>query len=146
MALVPAPNSSPVIFNFVNNLQRQINPANPAIEYAPKGQGTKRRRERELAKFKANKAADAQRKKNAARKAKQSDVVFMDDGEVLVLGQRVGIVKQMGDKAVLFDNAADEISSRARVRDLKKAAAELYVAPAKEPSRQVRRRLERKDW
>lgn len=99
------------------------------------GHGTRLRLIREAAKKKANIKADKARAKRIARKASLDDVVFdqkTPDGvtpvyHVTVLGQRVGTVKLLGDKAVLFNNAADEISSRARLRDLKKASAGLYV-------------------
>lgn len=149
MALVASPYATPVVAHFVNALQRHI--STPAITYPPTGQGTKRRRERELAKLKANKAAEAERKKRLSRKASTSDVTYVElaggDIAVEVFGQRVGTIKQLGDKAVLFDNAAVEVGERSRARDLKKAAAALYVGqPQAKQSRQVRRRLERKGW
>lgn len=149
MSLVAAIGATAPVFHLVNAIQKQINPANPAITYAPSGQGTERRRKRELAKAKANKLADAERKKRMAKKASVVDVelVEMADGNhyVSVFGTRVGTIKKLGDKHVLFNNAADEVGERARARDLKKAAAALYVGkPEVKMSRQVRRCLQRK--
>lgn len=153
MTLVAAQYATPAVFMLVNDIQRQIN---PAIDYGPSGQGTERRRQRELAKLRANKKADAERKKRMARKAKTTDVEIIElpreEGQqemhaVYALGQRIGTVKKLGEKFVLFNTAAEEISERARARDLKKAAAALYVGdPEVKQSRQVRRRLERKGW
>lgn len=113
------------------------------------GQGSERRHQRELDKAKANRLADAERKKRMSRKATVSDVELIGETHnttaVFALGQRIGTIKERGDKFVLFDNAAVEVSERARIRDLKKAAAALYGgSPEPKVSRQVRRRLERK--
>lgn len=154
MTLVIHPGATPAVQRCVLAIQTMI--SRPAIDYPPTGQGSARRRIRELAKMKANKAADAARAKAATKTAKAGDVVFDElpyaEGmapiwSVEVFGQRVGTVKQLGDKFVLFSMAADEISSRARLRDVKGAAAKLYKgSPEPKQSRQVRRRLERKGW
>lgn len=134
MTLVVHPGATPAVQQCVFNIIAHIN--TPAIRYEPQGQGTKRRLIREAAKKKANMLADKARTKRLMQKATVADVELIDtitEGvqEVRVLGQRVGTIKQLGDKAVLFNNAADEVSSRARVRDLKKAAAGLFVGSAK---------------
>lgn len=151
MAIVIHPGATRSVATLVLALQGMIAPHRPAINYPEPGQGTKRRREREAAKRKANLAADAELKKRMSRKASASDVELVElaNGNLVarVFGTRVGTVKQLGDKAVLFDNAAVEVGERSRVRDLKKAAAGLYVGePEPKMSRQVRRRLERKGW
>lgn len=154
MTLAIHPGATPAVQRCVLAIQTMI--ARPAITYPPTGQGTERRRARELAKLKANKVADAARRKALTKTAKAGDVEFTElpyaEGmapiySVEVFGQRVGTVKQLGDKFVLFSMAADEISSRARLRDVKGAAAKLYKGSSEpKPSRQVRRRMERKGW
>lgn len=155
MTLIPAKYASAVVAAFTNILQRQINPANPAVDLGPTGKGSERRRARELEKARRIKAEDAERKKRMTRKVEVSDIELRDDvvadgSNVLVqgvyaFGSRIGSIRKLGDKFVLYDNAAKEVSERARARDLKKAATALYEGrPETKMSRQVRRRLARK--
>lgn len=114
--------------------------------------GTQRAEMRALEKRKANLAAEQARMKRAAKDAKVSnDDVFFDGGTgqaVLVKGKRVGLWKQIQGKFVLFNMAGEEVTRRARQRDLKKMAVGLYEVKGidKPLSRQVRRRLARKGW
>jgi hypothetical protein len=115
--------------------------------------GAQRAQQRAMEKRRENMEAERRRALTNAEAADTSDVFFDGvegdtEGAVLVKGLRVGIWKKMGDKFVLFGKSGVEVSSRARQRDLKKAAAGLYEPPAKtQPmSRQVRRRMERKGW
>lgn len=153
MVLEAHPTATAPVIHFVNDLQHQINPANPAVDLGPKGQGSERRRKRELEKARRIKDEDAQRKRNMAAKPSTTDILFDDwNTELRVYAfriapeNRIGTIKELGEKFVLFDNAGNEVSERARARDLKKAAAGLYVATEAKMSRQVRRRLERKGW
>lgn len=129
-------------------VQRHINPANPAIQYPATGQGTARAEARLREKAKRIRQEGKERAKNSARDPKTSDVEFIESEKhtlVRVLGQPVGTVVHQGDKVTLFDSSAREFSSRARLRDLKKAAVKLYTPePQQKKSRQVRRRQARK--
>lgn len=51
--LTAEPRSRPVVFRFIDELNRHV--FTPVIKYPPTGQGTKRRLKREAAKRKANK-------------------------------------------------------------------------------------------
>lgn len=114
------------------------------------GQGSARRRARELAQLKKVKAEDAARAKRLSTKAKVADVEFepaqtkpgqIPTFNVVVLGKHVGTVKQLQDGFALFNDRAEEINRRNRIRDLKTAAAKLYKGqPEIKESRQVRRR------
>lgn len=121
----------------------------------PKTQtGAERAELRALEKRRANMEAERQRTLRLAETANTDDV-FFNGGEgsddfpgVLVKGIRVGYWKKIDGKFVLFNNAAEQITSRARQRDLKKAAAALYEGNTskRQSSRQVRRRIARKGW
>ena len=118
--------------------------------------GAQRAEQRELEKRRANLEMDRQRTLRNAETAEVDDVFFDGNGSgeagevgaVLVKGIRVGTWKLIDGEHVLFSNAGHEIIRRARQRDLKKAAAGLYVTPKekRQPSRQVLRRRARKGW
>lgn len=112
--------------------------------------GAQRAEQRAIEKHRKNMQEQQERVKRAAETADVSDVFFASGtGQaVLVKGMRVGYWKEISGKFILFSNAGEEVTTRARQRDLKKMAAGLYVGTgvAAPLSRQVRRRLARKDW
>jgi len=142
LSIIAAAGATPIVQRFVLNLNTLL-ASTPPVE--PERAGTKRRIAREKAQAKRVAEQDKARAKALKVKAKPADVDFLPDGRVMVRGVLVGTTEERGDKTVLFDKDGNEVSERARQRDLKKAAAGLFDAPGKPAvSRQVRRAMERR--